>query len=173
MTKSSLQMLVISLVLLLVQVVVLNRICLFGMAVPFAFIYIILRLPLTMSKEWLFTVAFLIGLTVDVFSDTGGINTIGTLSIAALRRPILHLYFPREDELTDPFPSIHSLGMLTYFKYTLSITAIFCIIVFLLEDLSFFRFWHIVECILTSTILTTALLIGIDSLTLPRHEKRL
>ncbi len=166
-------MLAISLVLLLVQVVVLNRICLFGMAVPFAFIYIILRLPLTMSKEWLFTIAFTIGLTVDVFSDTGGINTIGCLSIAALRRPILHLYFPREDELTDPFPSIHSLGMLTYFKYTLSITAIFCIIVFLLEDLSFFRIWHLVECILTSTILTTALLIGIDSLTLPRHEKRL
>ena len=173
MTKSSLQMLVISLVLLLVQVVVLNRICLFGIAVPFAFIYIILRLPLTLSKECIFTIAFLIGLMVDVFSDTGGMHTLGCLSIAALRRPVLHLYFPREDELTDPFPSIHSLGMPIYFKYAFSLSTLFCIIAFILEELSFFRIWHLAECIVASTALTTVLLIGIDSLTLPRNEKRL
>lgn len=173
MNKSSIQMLVITLVLFLVQVIVLNRICLFGVAVPFAFIYVILRMPVNLSKEWLFTISFFLGLTIDIFSDTSGIFSLSCLAIAALRRPVLHLYFPREDELSDPTPSIASLGLFVYFKYALSLSAISCLCAFLLESLSFFRFWHLVQCVLASTVLTTALLIGIDSLTLPHREKRL
>ena len=173
MTKTSIQMIAIAIALFLVQVIVLTRICLFGVAVPFAFIYIILRLPVSISKEWLFTIAFLLGFTVDLFSDTGGIASLSCLIMAALRRPILHLYFPREDELTDPFPSIASLGLLTYFKYALTMSLLYCILAFTLESLSLFHFWHLVGCVVASTVLTTALLIGIDSLTLPRREKRL
>lgn len=173
MSKSSLQMLAITLVLILAQVVVLNRICLFGVAVPLAFIYIILRLPVNLSKEWLFTISFFVGFTIDIFSDTGGINTLSCTLLAALKRPTLRLYFPRDDELTDPFPSIGSLGLVTYFKYALSMSALYCLMVFLVESLSLFRFWHLILCICSSTILTTIMLIGIDSLTLPRREKRL
>lgn len=166
-------MLIIALVLILAQVIVLNRVCLFGVAVPLTFIYIILRLPVTISKDFLFTIAFLTGLTVDVFSDTCGINTLSCLILAALRRPILHLYFHREDELSNPFPSIDTLGMMTYFKYALTMSLVYCLLVFTFEYLSFEYIWHLVLCILASTALTTALLIGIDSLTLPRREKRL
>lgn len=166
-------MLIISFVLILVQVIVLNRICLFGVAVPFAFIYIILRLPVSLSREWLFTISFLLGLVIDIFSDTCGINTLSSVFIAALRRSVLHLYFPREDELSDPTPSITTLGLPVYFKYALSMSAIYCLLAFLFESMSLFRFWHLVQCVVASTVLTTALLIGIDSLTLPRREKRL
>ncbi|MCM1349234.1 MAG: rod shape-determining protein MreD [Firmicutes bacterium] len=173
MNKSSLQILTISVVLVLVQVIVLNRICLFGVAVPLAFIYVILRLPISMAKEWLFTIAFVLGFIVDVFSDTAGINTLSCLVIAALRGPVLHLYFPREDELSNPLPSIATLGPFVYFKYALTLAFIYCLSVFFLESFSMFRFWHLVQCVLASTVLTTALLIGIDSITLPRREKRL
>ncbi len=173
MTKSALQMLAITLVLILVQVVILNRICLFGIAVPLAYFYVILRLPVTISKEWLFTIAFALGFIIDVFSDTGGMNSLSCLIAAALRRPVLHLYFPREDELADPFPSISSLGFLTYFKYAVTMTTIFCSLVFIFESLSLFNFWHLIQCIIASSVLTTAVIIGIDSLTLPRREKRL
>lgn len=166
-------MLIIALVLILAQVIVLNHVCLFGVAVPLAFIYVILRLPVTISKDFLFTIAFMMGLIVDVFSDTGGINTLSCLVLAALRRPILHLYFNREDELSNPFPSIDTLGMMTYFKYALTMSLVYCMMVFTLEYLSFKYLWHVVFCVLASTILTTALLMGIDSLTLPRREKRL
>lgn len=173
MNKSAIQTIVISLVLILVQVVVLNRICLFGVAAPLAFIYVILRLPVNLSREWLFTIAFVLGLIVDIFSDTCGINSLSCLVLAALKRPVLHLYFPREDELSDPVPSIATLGLFVYFKYVLTITAIYCLMVFSLESLSLFRAWHLIQCILASTVLTTALIIGIDSITLPRREKRL
>ena len=60
-----------------------------------------------------------------------------------------------------------------YFKYALTLTTIYCILAFSLETLSLFNPWHLIECIVASSVLTTALLIGIDSLTLPRREKRL
>lgn len=173
MTKASLQMIVIALVLILVQVIILNRICLFGVAVPIAFIYILFRLPVTLSKEWLFTIAFFVGFTIDVFSDMGGVNTLSCLIMAQFRRPILHLYFPRDDELTDPFPSISSLGLAVYFKYVLTLTGLYCMLAFTFESLSFFRIWHLIQCIMASTALSTALIIGIDYLILPRREKRL
>lgn len=166
-------MVTIAIIMLLVQVIVLNRICLFGVAVPFAFIYVILRLPINISKEWLFTIAFIIGFLFDIFSDTGGIGTLSNLFIAALRRPVLHLYFPREDELADPIPSISTLGLLTYFKYTLTMSLLYCMMAFTLESLSLFHFWHLIGCVTASTILTTALITGIDSITLPHREKRL
>lgn len=173
MNKSSVQTAIIAIVLILVQVVVLNHICLFGVAVPFAFIYVVLRLPVSLSKEWLFTIAFLLGLTIDIFSDTAGVNSLSCLLLAALKRPVLHLYFPREDELSDPTPSISTLGMAVYFKFALSMSAIYCMAAFTLESLSLFRIWHVVMCIVASTLLTTAIIIGIDSITLPRREKRL
>lgn len=166
-------MLLITFVLVIVQVTVLNRVCLFGVAVPLAFIYVILRLPLTLSREWLYTIAFALGFVIDVFSDTSGVNSLSCLIMAALRRPVLHLYFPRDDELSDPFPSISSLGLLIYFKYALSLSAIYCTLAFTLETITLFNIWHLLECIVASTALTTLILIGIDSLMLPRREKRL
>ncbi len=173
MNKSSIHLLGITLVLLLAQVIVLNHVCLFGVAVPFAFIYVLLRLPLTLSQNWVLTIAFILGLTVDIFSDTQGMNALCCSMTAMLRKPTLRLYFPREDELSDPSPSISSLGFVTYMKYALSISLLYSIFIFIIEAFSFFNFLILLLRIISSTILTTLLLIGVDSLTLPRREKRL
>lgn len=76
MNKTATQLLGITLILLLAQVIVLNHVCLFGVAVPFAFIYVLLRLPVTMNQNWVLTVAFFMGLLIDIFSDTQGMNAL-------------------------------------------------------------------------------------------------
>ncbi len=53
--------------LVVAQVVVFNHICLFGMAVPFVFIYLLIALPLTMGQAKVISIAFFLGLTVDIF----------------------------------------------------------------------------------------------------------
>ncbi len=173
MSRTSLQILVITLVLILVQVIVLNHVCLFGVAVPFAFLYILLRLPVNYSQNVVLTIGFLLGLTIDVFSDTQGMNSLACTIAVAVRKPVLRLYFPREDELSDPCPSISSLGFATYLKYSLSMSGIYCTLLFIIESFSFFNIAVLILRILMSTIVTTLLLISIDSLTLRRHEKRL
>ena len=52
MARISIELLIYTLVLVLAQVLVFNHICLFGVAVPFVFIFVLLRLPVTLSREW-------------------------------------------------------------------------------------------------------------------------
>ena len=122
MSKTALKFILLGVILVLAQVVVFNHICLFNVAVPLVFIYLILRLPITLSLNWLLTSIFFLGLTVDIFSDTYGMNTLACTVLAMCRRPILRLYVPREEDLTRPEPSMYSLGTATYLKYLLTMT---------------------------------------------------
>ena len=117
MTKSIVQFSLLFVILVLAQAIVFNNICLFNVAVPFVFIYFIISLPITLSTNWVLTLSFIAGLSVDIFANTQGMNALACTLIAMSRRSILHLYFPREDELTIPEPSIKSLGMEVYVKF--------------------------------------------------------
>lgn len=59
MTKTIIQFSILFIVLVLLQAMVFNNICLFNVAVPFVFIYFIVYLPLTLSTNWVLTLAFL------------------------------------------------------------------------------------------------------------------
>lgn len=164
MTKTILQFLLLFVVLVLLQVIVFNNICLFGVAVPFVFIYFIVHLPVNISTNWLLTLSFLTGLTVDIFANTQGVNALSCTILAMTRHSIIHWYFPREDELTIPEPSIRSLGIEVFAKYLFTFVLFYCTIVFLVESFSFFNIIRLVLRIVCSTLLTFLLLLGIDSL---------
>lgn len=152
--------------------VICSHICIFGIAVPLIFIYFIVRLPINLSVNWVMTLAFILGLIIDTFNNTQGMNALSCTLIAALRKPIFSLYFSREDDLTHPIPSIKSLGTAIYIKYLLSIVFVFCSLLFLIQSFSLNDIQLTLGRILGSTILTTLLLFGIDSLVSAR-EKRL
>lgn len=160
-------------VLVLAQAIVFNHLTLWGVAIPLVFIYWILSLPVTIDTIMMLSLAFLMGLTVDIFSDTPGQNALACTIIAAIRKPVLRLYFPREEDLTDPEPSIVSLGGSIYMKYVITITTIYCTIFFLIESFTFFNFWRLVLQIICSSILTFILILAIDSITHITREKRL
>ena len=173
MSKTILQFILLGLVLVLTQVIVFNHICIFNVAVPMVFIYLIVRLPITLSINWVLTISFGLGLIVDIFSDTYGMNTVSCTVLGMVRRPVLRLYVPREEDLTRPEPSILSLGIAVYIKYLLSMTLIYCTIVFVIEAFTFFNPLQLVLRIVFSTLLSMLIMLGIDSLMTPRSEKRL
>lgn len=173
MVKTALQFMLLYIVMVMAQVIVFNHICLFGYAVPLVFIYVILKLPVTMNTNWVLTISFLLGLTIDIFSDTQGMNSLSCTLLGALRKPVLRLYFPREDEMTSPQPSFRSLGMAVYLKYVFSISLIYCTLFFLIESFSLFNPLRLLTKIASSSLLTFIIIIAIDSLTSRRREKRL
>lgn len=71
MSKTVLQFILLGFILVLAQVIVFNHICLFNVAVPLVFIYLLVRLPITLSVNWMLTIGFFLGLTVDIFSEIG------------------------------------------------------------------------------------------------------
>lgn len=173
MSKTTLQFILLGVILVLAQVIVFNHICLFNVAVPLVFIYLIVRLPITLSVNWTLTIAFALGLIVDVFSDTYGMNALACTILAMLRKPVIRLYVPREEDLTRPEPSMLSLGMAVYLKYLLTMTLIYCTFIFVIEAFTFFNPLQLVLRIICSTILSLVIMLGIDSLMTPRSEKRL
>ena len=118
--------------------------------------------------------SFLLGLIIDIFSDTQGMNALACTIIAVLRKPVLRLYVLREDELGDLMPSMHSLGLsAAYIKYTVTMSLIYCVLIFAIEAFSMFNILLLIARIVCSTVLTTLLLICIDCIVVNPGEKRL
>lgn len=175
MLKTVLQFTLLFIVLILAQAIVFNHICLFGVAIPLVFIYLIMRLPITLNISWVLTVSFLLGLSVDIFSDTQGQNALACTILASLRMPVFHLYFSKQEDMNGNEPSCRSIGVATFSKYALSLSLIYCTLYFLIEALTFFNSTRLVLKILASSMLTFILIVAIDLLTVRsrRREKRL
>ncbi len=132
MNKDVLKFGLLFIVLLLLQVLICNQIAIFNVAVPIIFIYFIIRLPISLNKGWLFTLSFLMGLCVDIFSDTPGVNSLAATLLAALKQPVYYAYVPKDDKTTSLIPSISTLGMSVYCKFLISMIGIYFILVFLI-----------------------------------------
>lgn len=173
MTRTALFYILLAILLIVAQVVVFNHICLFGIAVPYVFIYILIALPLTLGSGKVITAGFFLGLIVDIFSDTAGLCALGCTVMGALRHPVIRLYFPREEDITNMRPSADSIGLGLFLRYSMTLTFIFATVVTLADSFIFFDPLRIILLIVGSTLLTTALIVALDFFTVHRREKRL
>lgn len=169
MSKEILKYLLLFIVLVVAQVVVFNHLCLFNVAVPLVFIYFIIKLPVDLSVNWVMTFSFLLGLIIDIFSNTQGMNALSCTVIAAIRLPVLRLYFPREDDMSNPEPSLRTLGPGVYMNYIITVIAIYCTLFFVIEAFTFYNWLLMLIRIAASTLLTFVVILAVDSLTSPRR----
>ena len=86
-------------ILVLLQVLVLNHINFLGYINPFLYPLFILAFPLTGNKNLLIFLAFVIGLTIDMFGDSGGVHAAACLFIAWVRPVVLKYSFGVSYEL--------------------------------------------------------------------------
>lgn len=149
---------------ILVQALIFNHIVLFHVAIPFVFIYFIIRLPINLKLPYLFTLAFLLGLIVDIFSDTPGVNALACTLIAALKTPIYYAYVAKDDTTSRLTPGVSSMGIADYSKYLLTFVVIYSILAFTIEYFSFADVKGIVIMSASSAALTFVILLSIDCL---------
>lgn len=173
MARTIIKTLILAALLLFLQVAVFNRICLFGVAVPFVYIYVLLRLPLGLNNNWALTLAFVIGGMLDVFSDTPGMNGLAALVMTGVRKPVASIFMPRDFDLVGAPLSGRIMGFGGFARYTVIMTAIYCTIFFAVETLRLFSVGRFVMAVLCSTILSSLLVICIDVLTASRRGTRL
>ena len=151
----------------LVQVLILNHICLFGLATPFLYIYFILVLDKDVDRITLMLLAFALGLGVDMFSNTPGVNAGASVLLAFLRPPLLRLLAPRE-EYEDYEPGIHTLGTWAFVRYAFVATLLHHIVLFVLEAFSLTHMGYLWLRILCSTLLTILLMMCVEFI---RHRR--
>ena len=149
--------------LLLLQVLILNNVHIAGYATPFLYIYLILKFESDTPRNALMLWAFFLGLAVDVFSDTPGMNAAATVLLAFLRPTFLRLFVPR-DTLDTLVPAIRTMGILPFLKYL-----VVCVLIHLglLLTLEFFSFAHIGTLLLriaASTLLTVTCIMAVEGI---------
>ena len=79
--------------LVLLQVLIFNKFDLFGIYNPYICLVFILTFPVKMSKISFMAVAFAFGFTLDLFSNSLGLNTTACLTVAFLRSYIMSFIF--------------------------------------------------------------------------------
>lgn len=173
MNKQGLTFAVLFAVLLLLQIIIFDNLVLFNSAVCFIFIYFILSLPLNFSTNWLLTLAFLSGLTVDIFCDTPGVNALSATVLAILKRPLFFAYVPRDDKSKSELPGIDTTGLANYSKYMLTASAVYCALNFSLEFFNLAEIGRIALLTGCSTLFTFTMLLAVDCLIMTKGEKRL
>lgn len=173
MDKQFLNNVIILILVILAQILICNHIVLFNVAIAFVFIYVIIRLPMSLNTNWLLTWAFISGLIVDIFSDTPGVNSLACTILAICKRPVLYAYVPRDDRTKNIMPSLGSLGFAVYGKYLLTMSGIYCVLAFTIEYFNLADVKEIVIMSSASAVFTFLLLLGIDSIIVTKREKRL
>ncbi|NKI26051.1 rod shape-determining protein MreD [Arenibacter sp. 6A1] len=87
--------------LILVQVLVFNRLNFFGYINPMVYILFLYWYPLTQNRSLFIFISFLLGLMVDIFSDTMAIHAASTVTLAYLRPTIMRFCFGVNFELQN------------------------------------------------------------------------
>lgn len=162
MYREQIRLFLIFIVLAVLQVLIANHIHLFHFATPLLYVY----LPLVMRRgalRWAMLLwAFSMGLLMDTFNNTPGVAS-GSMTLVALLQPyILERMLVREGE-EDLIPSVVTMGQKQFAYYTITFTALYCVVFYTLELFSFFNFWVWAGCVLGSTAITAALILAVES----------
>jgi rod shape-determining protein MreD len=142
--------------LVLLQVLILNHINLFGYLNPLVYISWVFLFPIRKNKSLFLITSFLLGLSIDFFSDSGGINAAAILFIAFLRLSILKAIL-RKSDFDYLLFNLRSLSIDKIFLYIATLTIMHHFIVFSLEYFSLNAFITVLKNTFFTSIFTIIL----------------
>ena len=148
--------------LILVQVLILNNIHVYGYATPFLYIYFIFIYNSGVGRNVLLLWAFSLGLTIDIFTNTPGINAASATFISFVRNPVLNSFTLHEDNESF-YPGIASMGFMSFFKYVFVMSFAFCTVWLLIDSFSFFNPAQLLLKIISDTIVTVICILCVDA----------
>lgn len=145
--------------LLLLQVLILNNIQLSGYLNPFLYILFILMLPFETPKYLVLLLAFILGVCIDMFSDTGGIHAASTVLMAFLRQPVLNLIAPRDGYTETQKPILQQFGFYWFLSYCGILVFVHHISLFYLEVFRLTEFFSTFARTILSSLFTLLLIL--------------
>ena len=143
--------------LVLLQVTVLNNINFLGDINPYLYIIFILLYPINNNRITFIFLSFLLGLTIDMFSDSGGVHAAACVTIAFIRPVVLKFCFGSVYENQNiKFSNVDFGAKIIYFVI---MVLIHHLILFSLEIFNFSQILLILQKTLFSGIFTILLCI--------------
>ncbi len=139
------------------QIFIFNNIELGRFINIYFYIYAILIFPLKTNNIVLMLLAFILGGTIDLFSNTFGIHTFATTFIAFVRPYLLKL-MTTQDDIDKPALTIKHLGLSLFLRYMTILVTSHYFLLFLLETYSFDNIFHLLLKTVFSSLATVLLI---------------
>lgn len=146
-------------VFLLIQVLILKHIDLSRFINPFLYVIFLIMLPIKMDKTMVLFIAFVTGLTIDMFYNTMGYNAAACVFMAYCRPRILTFYAPKGEYDASSKPTIQSMGLPWLISYASTMVFLHHAVLFFLEAFSFSSFFTTLAIVIVSGITTVGLII--------------
>ena len=151
--------------LIIFQVLILNHINLGGYINPYFYIYFILLLPFSAPRWMLLVLSFILGIGIDIFTNTIGLNAAACVLMGFARPFVISAISSGPESLIGDTPSLRNQGMKWFLYYAIILVLVHHVSLFYLEIFRFTEFFAtLVRVLLSSTF--TLMLVLISEYTL-------
>jgi hypothetical protein len=123
-----------------------------------------------MNRNLVVMLAALIGLTIDLFSFTLGINMLASVFAGFFRFYFLKLFSPR-DIFESYSPAFSTFGKALFMRYAALTTLLHQVVLFVTESFSLFEPVSLLLRIGSSFVLTLLMIYAFESITLKGTKK--
>ena len=145
-------------VLVLIQVLVLNQIQFSGYINPYIYILFIMLLPVNAPEYVVLILAFLIGITIDFFSNSLGIHAAAT-TFAGFARPFIIRIISNREEDRNEYPGMKQNGFSWFLYYTIAFVFLHHLVLFYLEVFTFHHFFYTLFRVGLSSVFTIFIIV--------------
>jgi rod shape-determining protein MreD len=151
--------LIIFVISVLLQVLIFNNIVIAKMIVPYFYILFLILLPFQTPRALLLVLGFLLGLSIDAFTNTIGVHAFACVLIAFMRPGILSLISSRETIESVAAPRIQTMSIGWFIGYAAFMIIIHHLTLFFLEAFTFNDYLFTILRVLLSSLLSLSLIV--------------
>lgn len=146
----------------LAQGLILNQLNVMGYATPLVALLFLLNFRRDSSRVKLLIWGFLLGIVMDLFTNTPGVGAASCTFLALLQPLLLNMFCPRESA-EDLEPGMKTLGVARYCWYLLVSVLLFHCCYYTLQIFSFTNPVDLGANIVGGTLFTFFMMLGVNS----------
>ncbi len=160
------------LILVCIQVFLLKNVVLYGLNVPYLYILFILLLPFETPNWLLFFLAFLMGVTIDMFNDTLGLHATACAILALVRVIFISITVQKDNYDSEPEPTLGIMGLRWFFFYAVILTFIHHFFLFNFEVFKISEIPSTLSRVILSSLFTITLIFITELLFYRRKQRK-
>jgi rod shape-determining protein MreD len=145
-------------VLVLAQVLLFNQVHFSGYITPFIYILFVMLLPVSTPRYVLLITGFLIGLAVDIFSNSLGMHAAATTFIAFIRPWIIRAISNRDEDRLE-YPGLKQNTFTWFLYYTIFMVFSHHFVFFYLEFFTFTNFLVTLFRVILSSLFSVIIIV--------------
>ncbi len=153
----------------IIQVPMLQNWAFYGTAFPFQYVGFILLLPHDWNRISAMSIGFLLGLTMDMFSNTPGMHAMAAVFVAYIRPFWLEVMIDTADEDMDL--TISHLGYGRFLLMIFPVVLLHHFILFSLENEGFALIWRLLAKVFWSSLLSVLIIFMVSLLTMSKKRR--